>query len=430
MYGRYQLRLTALSLIAAASLITGSVPARAFAATGQEQSQIDSAGEKKNALEQERKKTQDILDNLNGMKADTTAYVKQLDENLDRINAEMDKLNEQIAEKKKAIDETGSQLKDAEQVSGEQLSSMKTRIKYMYEQGSTGYLELLFSSSNLTELLNRVEYIRKITEYDRDELNRYESTCKDISDKQKQLTDDKAALEALKDDEGAKQESAETLLANKKSELSGYESKIGSAQSSLSDYDQQIKAQEDEIKAIEAEVRRKEEEARKAAAAAEASRAAEASKAAAEGKKAPDTKKTQAVKNLGDIHFTWPCPAGSSITSGFGSRKSPVEGASSNHMGIDISAASGSSVVAAADGEVVVSTYSPSAGNYIMLSHGGGTFTLYMHCSALNVSEGQSVKAGQTIGKVGSTGYSTGPHLHFAIRSGGQYLNPLSYVGR
>ncbi len=168
-----------------------------------------------------------------------------------------------------------------------------------------------------------------------------------------------------------------------------------------------LKAQEEKIRQLEAEIKRKEEEARKAAEAAG---------------------KTYNTVSLGNINFIWPCPSSSRITSYFGGRESPTEGASSNHQGIDIGASTGSSILAAAAGTVVVSTYSYSAGNYIMLSHGGGVYTVYMHCSQLLVSEGETVSQGQTIAKVGSTGYSTGPHLHFGVRSGGQYLNPLAYV--
>ena len=132
--------------------------------------------------------------------------------------------------------------------------------------------------------------------------------------------------------------------------------------------------------------------------------------------------------NLGDIKFIWPCPASSRITSEFGSRTSPTAGASSNHQGIDIGAASGSGILAAASGTVVIATYSYSAGNYIMINHGRGVYTVYMHCSQLLASEGQDVIQGQTIAKVGSTGYSTGPHLHFGIRANGQYVNPSNYV--
>lgn len=131
---------------------------------------------------------------------------------------------------------------------------------------------------------------------------------------------------------------------------------------------------------------------------------------------------------IGDINFIWPCPASSRITSNFGDRESPTEGASSSHQGVDIGASAGSSILAAASGTVTISTYSYSAGNYIMVNHGGGVSTVYMHCSELLVSAGQQVTQGQVIGKVGSTGYSTGPHLHFGIRVNGSYVNPINYV--
>ena len=131
---------------------------------------------------------------------------------------------------------------------------------------------------------------------------------------------------------------------------------------------------------------------------------------------------------MGNISFIWPCPSSSRITSYFGDRESPTEGASSNHKGVDIGAGTGADILAAAGGEVVISTYSYSAGNYIMIDHGGGVSTVYMHCSQLLAQAGDQVSQGQVIAKVGSTGYSTGPHLHFGIRSDGTYVNPLSHV--
>jgi len=434
-----------LCIVLAASVILNGDGVTAYAEKSTAQDSAESADSKKEKLEQERKKTQDILNNLSGLKSDAAAYIGKLDESLNTVSGEIDSLNTKIAEKETEIADTEGKLSDARNVSAQQYADMKLRIKYMYEKGNTGYLDLLFSSSDLAELLNRAEYVAKISEYDRNQLTDYENTVDDIRTQEEKLKQDKSSLEGLKDDETAKQESVKTLLADKQDELKGYDEKIGDAKDSISEYDRQIKAQEDEIKAIEAEVKRKEEEARKAAeaqAAAEAaSKAAAESAAAAKGATVEagpggsstaksSAEKSTETKNIGSIKFIWPCPAGSTITSGFGSRNAPTEGASTNHMGIDISAATGSPVLAAAAGEVVVSTYSPSAGNYIMISHGGSTFTLYMHCSELNVSTGDTVKAGQTIGKVGSTGYSTGPHLHFAIRTNGQYVNPSNYVSR
>ena len=126
--------------------------------------------------------------------------------------------------------------------------------------------------------------------------------------------------------------------------------------------------------------------------------------------------------------FLWPCPASRRITSGFGNREAPVPGASTYHKGVDVGASSGSSIVAAASGRVITSAYSGSAGNYIVISHGGGICTVYMHASALYVSEGAMVSQGQKIAAVGSTGFSTGPHLHFGVIVNGNYVNPLNYV--
>ena len=126
--------------------------------------------------------------------------------------------------------------------------------------------------------------------------------------------------------------------------------------------------------------------------------------------------------------YMWPATQGSRISSYFGPRSSPTAGASSNHKGIDIPCPTGSDIVASAAGTVVVSQYSSSAGYYIMIDHGNGVSTVYMHNSQLVVSVGQSVEQGQVIAKAGSTGYSTGSHCHFGVMINGSYVNPLDYL--
>ena len=126
----------------------------------------------------------------------------------------------------------------------------------------------------------------------------------------------------------------------------------------------------------------------------------------------------------------WPCPSSTRITSTFGGRSSPGGIGSTNHKGIDIGASSGSAIVAALDGKVVYTGYNVARGNYVMIDHGGGIITLYQHglSGSIRVSSGQSVKQGQTIMSVGSTGYSTGPHLHFEVWENGTPVNPINYV--
>ena len=127
--------------------------------------------------------------------------------------------------------------------------------------------------------------------------------------------------------------------------------------------------------------------------------------------------------------FIWPAPSSYVITSEYGERESPIEGASTYHQGLDIGASYGSNILAAASGTVMTATYSTSAGNYIIIYHGNGLSTVYMHASALFVSPGQTVNQGDVIAAVGSTGYSTGPHLHFGVTVNGSYVNPHDYVG-
>ena len=368
---------------------------------------LSDAKSKKTALETEKKKTEQELKNLEGLKSDTTAYVKKLDSSLESIGNELSKLGDDIDAKEKQIDTTKQELSEAKETEKSQYESMKLRIKYMYEKGDSTYVDLLMESGSLSELLSKAEYITKISSYDRQKLDEYAATKEKIAEKEKSLESEHAELLMLQDETEAKQASVEKLLAAKQTELQNYETKIASAEGQISEY----------AKSIEAEIKRKEEEARK--------KAEEEKKKAAAANKAAQTYKTV---SLGDISFTWPCPASGRITSGFGGRKSPTKGASSNHQGIDISAPTGTSIVAAAAGEVVIATYSSSAGNYVMISHGGGVYTVYMHASSLLVSQGQSVKKGQTIAKVGSTGYSTGSHLHFGVRVNGSYVNPTKYV--
>lgn len=368
---------------------------------------IGDARKKIDSLAEEKKKTEQAIKNLESLKADAAAYVKQLDANLEELNRELTRLGEQITAKEQDIDTARQELEKAKQVEAHQYETMKLRIKYMYEKGDTNFIDMLLQSKDITQLLNRAEYITKISEYDRKMMDAYVEAKEASVEKEEKLEEEHQALVELQTQTEAKRASVEQLMNEKQTELKNYESKITRAQGQLSDYEKDMKAQEDRIKKIEAEIKRKEEEARKAAEAA--------------------GKKYNAV-NIGNIKFIWPCPSSSEISSAFGDRESPTEGASTNHQGIDIRAPFGSNILAAADGEVTISTYSYSAGNYIMVNHGGGVSTVYMHCSQLLVSVGEKVKQGQVIAKVGSTGYSTGNHLHFGVRLNGSYVNPSKYV--
>lgn len=368
---------------------------------------IDSAKDKISSLEEEKKKTEETIQELEKLKADTESYVKELDGELARLDDELSSLDSRITDKEADIEETKAQLEEAKKTEEEQYASMKLRIKYMYEKGDASYLDLLLESGSMSEMLNRAEYIQQISSYDRKKLTEYGEIKEKIADDEEKLEAEHEELLTLQEQTKAKQDSVEKLVGEKSRELQKYQNQIAANESQLASYQEDIEAQENRIQQIEAELKRQEEEARK---------------------KAQEKGEEYKTVSIGNISFIWPCPSSSRITSGFGGRSSPTEGASSNHKGIDIGASSGSDIVAAADGTVTISTYSYSAGNYIMINHGGGVSTVYMHCSKLLVSVGETVKKGQVIAKVGSTGYSTGPHLHFGVRVNGAYVNPSQYV--
>lgn len=400
-------------LAAAAALTLGTV----FSSYATSKA-IEDAKKKVSSMEEEKKKVESTLKELEGKKSDIAAYVKELDRNLSALAGELTKLEGDISQKEEQIEEAKVELETAKITENRQYEDMKLRIQYMYENGQTGLLESMMQSESIAELLNRAEYASQITSYDRKMLEKYRKTRQEVALKEEALKTEHQELLTLQDSTKAKQSSIKTLMASKEAELASYETKIASAQGEIDQYNADIKAQEEHMARVEAEIRRKEEEARKA----------EEARRAEEAKKNQSSAGGDSTVKKGNTNFIWPCPASGRISSAFGDRSSPTEGASTNHKGIDIPAPSGSSIVAAADGKVVISTYSYSAGNYIMIDHGGGLTTVYMHCSQLLVKEGETVKQGQTIAKVGSTGYSTGPHLHFGVRSGGSYVNPSGYV--
>lgn len=368
---------------------------------------VEEAKEQASALEDEKKEIETTLKELEGLRNDAAGYVKSLDAMLDSLNKQLNALQSQISTKEAELEAANAELEAARQTMDRQYRDMKLRIQYMYEKGETNYLDLLFKSGDLTQLFNRVEYIRSIAAYDRKMLESFKRSKEEVEQREKELLAEHEELKAFEAAANQKQQDVESLIEKKNAELASYQSRISAGEGNLAELEKDIAEQEQHIRNMEAEIRKKEEEARKAA---------------------ESAGKTYNTVAIGNIKFIWPCPSSSRITSNFGDRESPTEGASSSHKGIDIGAAAGNSILAAASGTVTISTYSYSAGNYIMIHHGGGVYTVYMHCSELLVSAGQEVTQGQIIAKVGSTGYSTGPHLHFGIRVDGSYVNPAKCV--
>lgn len=375
-----------------------------------------SASDLEEEIDELEGKRQDALDEIQSLKSDIDsveqriqslkeassnlqAYIDQLDRQVNSISSQISEMEKKIEEKNQEIEAKKEELAQAEAQVDEQYEMMKKRICYMYENGGRSFLDLLLESGSIVDMLSRAEYAMDISAYDRqmmenlkqarDMIAEYEAALETEQEEQKELL---AGLQSQK-------EAVDRAMSAKAQEIASYQAQIGTASGDQEEYERQLEEQEKLLDQVEQQI----------AAAAAAKAAAEDGDGGASG-------------------FIWPCPSSHRITSYFGPRSAPVPGASTNHKGIDIGAPGGSGIVAAAAGRVTTAAYSGSAGNYVVISHGNGVSTVYMHASALYVSEGDKVEQGQKIAAVGSTGFSTGPHLHFGVIVYGNYVNPLNYV--
>lgn len=366
---------------------------------------IQEAEQKQKELEEDLADSKGILDNLNTLKSDADAYVTAMDEKLGQIEQSIIELQQQQADKQLEIDATKEQLSQQEAEINAQYEAMKKRIQFMFENGNTFYIEMMFGTDNISDMLNKAEYISRLEEYDRNMLNKMKETQQQIQANQEKLEIEQHELDKLANQTREEQATVETLIAAKQSEIENYNAQIKDTQEQI---EQKQKELEEEQELIE---QMKEIERQRAAAAAAAAAA---------------NKTSTFVPTANG--YIWPVSS-HTISSPYGYRTDPIDGSTSYHSGVDIAAPSGTPISAVADGQVAWSYYSSSAGNWIGIDHGNGVYSVYMHCSLSVVSAGDVVTQGQVIGYVGSTGRSTGPHLHLSIRLNGEYVDPHQYVG-
>lgn len=374
---------------------------------------LSNANDAKAAIEKKLQDVQNQLSQLNKDKKNIESYIKELDSNLASIDGDINSLGIQIEDKKNEITQAQEMLETVQQQSQEQYESMKLRIKYMYENGTdSSYLNMLITAQDMSDLLNKAEYINKITEYDRQMLDQYAATEQQIAETKALLEADLTSLEQMQVEVEGQKQALALIQSTKVNELQKLDNKSADAKAYQAQLEKDKKEQEAAILAMEAEIKRQEEEARRKA----------------EEAKKNGTTPAVTVPTYDGGKFKWPTPS-TRITSPYGD----MEDRSSPHQGVDIGAktrgVSGDPIYAAYDGTVALATYSSSAGNWIWINHGNGLMTVYMHCSKLLVSEGTKVKKGDTIALMGTTGNSTGVHLHFGVRLNGKYVNPMSYFG-
>lgn len=332
---------------------------------------------------------------LEDQKEAAEAQKSSLNATLNTVIEDMTKTQEKLDAKQIELIEAQDELDLARINESEQYESMKLRIKFMYENGSDEFIEILCESKSIGEFLNKAEYIQQISSYDRKMLVEFQKIVKDVEEQEAKLKEEEAELVALQDSLIEKQTEVETLLADNEAEISSLESQIGENSTKLKEL---------------------------IAAAEEAQRQQSAGSGGNIGTPG-------AGQVIGSGQLSWPTTS-YTITSYYGWRPVPVAGATSNHDAIDIGAGLGSPVYASDSGTVVTASYGYNGGrgNYIMINHGNGIQTRYQHLQDIYVSVGQTVSRGQNIGTVGNTGASSGPHLDFAVYVNGSTVDPLTYL--
>ena len=353
-------------------------------------------------IDDTKKKAEELESKKKAAENEKTSLADQLK----KLTGEMEETKKKISAKEDEITNKEEELILAKADENEQYESMKKRIRYMYENGNTGFVEILCSSKSIGELLNNAEYISRISGYDRNMLVEFQKVVTNVENQEAELKKEYKELQTMQDNLITKQDSVNELIKNKQSEIQSLTSELGDTKNKLA-----------QLEAAAAEAERKQKAAKKAQAAAKKNTSSSGSSAGSAG----------ASVVSGNGTFTHPCPGGY-ISSGFGYRTQPIAGASTNHKGIDFAAATGTPIYAAAAGTVISAGYAGNAGNLLVVSHGNGLLTYYMHCNAIYVSAGQKVSRGQNVAAVGTTGNSTGPHLHFQVMLNGTPVNPANYL--
>lgn len=367
----------------------------------QEQMQI------KNKINKEKSN----ISNTENEKKSVSTDIENLDAKIQVTSAKISTLESEIVRLNKDIAENQEKLEEAQVNLSENTDALRMRLREMYKRGNVNYLEVILNSRDIEELLRNNEIISSIARADRELIEFIQEQIDTIKETEERLQIDKAKVSASKAAVENERQSYQAAVDAKNNYMKVLES-------NLDLYKAEFEKAQANWDSLDAEIVRLQ-------------------KQISEQKKAEEAAARRATRVHSNItvssgprngqSYTWPLPGHYSISSPFGYRMHPILGYSKFHSGVDIPAPSGTPIVAAKSGTVIMSQLMSGYGNVVMVDH-GDTVTVYAHCSALNVGVGESVKAGDVIAFVGSTGLSTGAHLHFEVRVNGSPVNPLGYV--
>ena len=391
----------ALAVVLAVAMLLPVVPEyMAPDARAVTQAEIDGLKKDASGLDAQKKKLQQQLKAIAADKSKAMDQKELLEEQMDVIQSEIKNIDQQIGKYDELIAQLDGEL-TANQAEEERLYALFCQcVRYMEEEGSLNYWAILFNATSFSDLLDRVIMIDEIVEYN-------DAVMTSLQNTRTQIQTDKAVQEQARAEQQAardKQVAARKELQAREDEVDKLIKQINKEQKSV---EHSVKELEAQAKAMDAEIARKEKEL--------------ADKLAQQGNKI-----------VTESGYLWPLPGYTALSSLFAGRKDPFTGKPATHSGIDVPAPKGVKILSAKSGVVITSAYNKGGyGNYVVVSHGDGNTTLYAHMNSRAVKEGATVKQGDVLGYVGTTGRSTGNHLHYEIRVNNTRIDPVTkYPGK
>ena len=400
-------------------LVAGFLPTPVSAAKSSElKAQLDKLKEDKKEIDA---KIQEIKADIKENNDDMKEMVEQknlIDQEITLLYDQVDNMNEQISTYSLLIADKQAELTAAEAKFAELTEKNKERIQAMEEDGEISYWSVLFQANDFPDLLDRLNMVQEIAAADQRRLKELDEAAKAVGVAKEELQVEKDALEV------SKQELEETQaeLEKKREKADDLLAKMVAKGLEFEEY---MDEAEDEQAKLAKDIAKKKDEYDKA----KYQEWLATSVPPTTKPKKPSSSSGGSTSSSTVGGITWKVPIRyTAFTSPFGWRKHPVYGTRKFHYGVDLAAPSGTPIYATRSGTVVAATYNSSSGNYVTINHGDGYKSIYLHMTRDTVKVGQYVKQGQVIGYCGSTGASTGPHLHFGISYNGSYVNPANYI--
>ena len=407
-----------MALIMVLGLIAGFIPAAHAATSSELKAQLDVLKEDKAAIDAEIKKLRgQITENNDDMK-EMVNQKNLIDQEIFLLYQQESNINGQISTYSLLIADKQELLVAAETKFAELTEKNKERIQAMEEEGQVSYWSVLFQANDFSDLLDRLNMVKEIAAADKRRLEELDAAAKAVSEAKASLETEKASLEDAKIELAATQ----GQLAEKRAEADAL---LAELVAKGMEYEDLMEQSEDEQAKLMQEIANKQDEYDKA----KYQEWLATSVPPATRPQAPsyDNNGSTGSTNVGGI--SWKVPISyTAFTSPYGWRIHPITGVRTFHYGVDLAAPTGRPIYATRSGTVDTASYNGSAGYYVQINHGDGYRSIYMHMTHYIVSPGQHVSQGQVIGYCGSTGGSTGPHLHFGISYNGSYVNPANYI--